>query len=588
MPKGNKSRSIDSHKVKGLLVGINYRGTSNELGGCINDIMSVKNLIISTYPYAKLELLTDDTNEKPTRDNILRKLTKLVEDSVAGDTLIFQYSGHGSQVKDIHGDEEDGYDETICPIDFMRSRVIMYKGVEYKVDSQIIDDEINEILLKVPRGAKLLMLSDSCHSGTIGDLKNNFLNYNGPKIWENFKPTNKLNIAPSTSTSTSALTSTANKFNYHQQQHQQHQQHQQQQHQQHQHQQQQHQQQQYQQQQHQQQQHQQHQQYHHPLFNQLFNLPFMYNRISENSTINCQASIVYVKSLDKDQIWITPLDTTMYQIFNEKKHIIEMHTHQVPDLLLKNPWLSYVLNVNFNKLSEDKYAISIKELELDNIVIQVSLEVTSLGNVNLARSRSFSENVNLARSRSSSGASNISFNDDVNSCAIFSHYDGLTGKHEHINCLTGQKRTLNMRSPSSCQGGELRIISGCQDEQTSADTGRNGACTLAFLNTVKLTEGLDGFFQKIFSHNVEDLRIVQDNINKFLAKFGFTQQSMVSWDHSTSERNIFGYNNYVYPKVLYGLNNPTGTYNYPQPYNNVPVVKEKSKPTGLLNLYQMN
>ena len=548
MPKGNKSRSIDSHSVKGLLVGINYRGTSNELGGCINDVMSVKNLITSTYPEAKLELLTDDTNDKPTRDNILQKLTKLVDDSVAGDTLIFHYSGHGSQVKDIHGDEEDGYDETICPIDFMSPRVITYKGVEYNVDSQIVDDEINEILLKVPRGAKLLMLSDSCHSGTIGDLKNNFLNYNGSKIWENFKPTNKPNVVNSTSASisnsTSALTSTANKPNNNQ--------------------------------------------HHNPLFNQLFNLPFMHNRISENSTINCQASIVYVKNLDKDQIWITPLDSTMYLVFKEKKHIIEMNTHQVPDLLLKNPWHSYVFNINFNKLSEDKYAMSIKELGLDNIIIQTSLEITVLDNSDLARSRSFAENVNLARSRSSSCTSSISFNEEINSCAILSHYDVLTGKHEHVNCLTGQKRTLNMRSPSSCHGGELRIISGCQDDQTSADTGRNGACTLAFLNTVKLTGGLEGFFQKIFSHNVEDLRIVQDNINKFLAKFGFTQQSMVSWDHSTSERNIFGLNNHAYPRVLYGLNNPIGTYNYPQPYNNIPVVKEKSKANGLLNLFKIN
>jgi hypothetical protein len=259
-----------------------------------------------------------------------------------------------------------------------------------------------------------------------------------------------------------------------------------------------------------------------------------------------------------------------------------MNTRQVPDVLLKNPWNSYILNVNFNKLTEDKYAMSIKELGLDNIVIQTSLEKTVLDNPGLARSRSFSENVNLGRSRSSSCTSSVSFNEDVNSCGILSHYDVSTGKHEHVNCVTGQKRTLNMRSPSSCHGGELRIISGCQDNQTSADTGRNGACTLAFLNTVKLTGGLEGFFQKIFSHNIEDLKIVQDNINKFLAKFGFTQQSMVSWDHSTSERNIFGYS-----PVVYGLNNPIGTYNYPQPYN-MPVVKEKSKASGLLNLFKIN
>lgn len=538
MYQKHKTKSLGRPNVKGLLVGINYRGTSCELGGCINDVKSVKNLILSNYPDAKLELLTDDTQEKPTRDNILRKLTQLVNDSVAGDILIFHYSGHGSQVKDIHGDEDDGYDETICPIDFMKPRIITYNGLKYNVDSQIIDDEINEILIKVPRDAKLLMLSDSCHSGTIGDLANNFSNYNGPTIWENFKPTNTQSAAQS-SVNITANNAHAVNENQH--------------------------------------------------YYQLFNFPFPHNKVSTEPLIHSPTYIVYVKNVHKHQLWLTPLDPQMYRAFNQKKHIIEMSINQIPKYLLNNPWVAFNCDVNFNKLSEDRYVIYIPELGLNDIVIQISSEITIVDNVNEIKNIC---NVNLESSCSSSVTSNRStrarVGEEMNSCGILSHYDISTGKHEHVNSVTGEKCTLNMRSPSSCHGGELRIISGCRDNQTSADTGRNGACTLAFLNAVKLAGGLNSFFQKIFSHNVEDLRIIQDSINKFLGMFGFTQESMVSWDHSTSNRNILGHNNYNASRVLYGYNRSV-SYNYPQLSNyNIPIFNNYAKPNELNKLFKIS
>lgn len=669
-----KSKEINSNCVKGLLVGINYRGTSNALGGCINDVLMVKDLLLKTYPTAKLELLTDDTYEKPTRNNILKKLTNLVDEAIAGDILIFHYSGHGSQVKDLHGDEEDGYDETICPIDFMQPRVITYKGKKYRVDSQIIDDEINEILVKVPRNVKLLMLSDSCHSGTIGDLKNNLLNYVGPEIWENFnltdnKITNSLqnvsqntiqaitnndvlqpemqqqlsqtqevsqekidqdftplqtslefhpdlsspsstnpqqgsqpissltqyghHASPSSYKPQQACQTAASPSSYQAQQacqtaalpssyqaspshqaspppsgyqlqqthsgmpqhlwhqphqafqylqshlwHHSHNAYQPSQH-----------------------------GYHHQLLNQLFHSSpayTSYNRFSENVIINCSASVVYVKDDEQCEIWITPLDTGMFTIFNNKKHILELNVHQVPDLLLQHPWHSFIFNVAFNKLNEDKYLMNIDEIGLENIIIQPSLGVSSLA-ANSLNSPKKTRNLGVMTRHALK-------EEVVEPCTILSHYDVATGKHEHVNCTTGEKCTLNMRSPSSCHGGELRIISGCRDNQTSADTGKNGACTLAFLNTIKMIGGLENFFNKIFSHHIEDLRIIQDNINKFLTKYGFTQQSMVSWDHSAAERNLFGSSNTynsssTSPKVLYGFNNLTRNYNInPQCY----------------------
>jgi hypothetical protein len=72
----------------------------------------------------------------------------------AKDLVVVQYSGHGSFVPDRDGDERDAVDECLCPWD---------------VASQgpIVDDELAAIYGDRPRGVRLLMVSDSCHSGTV-------------------------------------------------------------------------------------------------------------------------------------------------------------------------------------------------------------------------------------------------------------------------------------------------------------------------------------------------------------------------------------------------------------------------------------
>lgn len=82
----------------------------------------------------------------------------LAQGSQPGDSLVFHYSGHGSQQRNYSGDEADGYDETLCPLDF-------------ETQGMIVDDEINAALVRpIPRGAKLHALIDACHSGTVLDL----------------------------------------------------------------------------------------------------------------------------------------------------------------------------------------------------------------------------------------------------------------------------------------------------------------------------------------------------------------------------------------------------------------------------------
>jgi metacaspase-1 len=67
-----------------------------------------------------------------------------------GDMFLVSYSGHGGQVPDVNGDEDDYKDETWC----------LYDG-------QVIDDELNVRYAKLAADVRVLVFSDSCHSGTV-------------------------------------------------------------------------------------------------------------------------------------------------------------------------------------------------------------------------------------------------------------------------------------------------------------------------------------------------------------------------------------------------------------------------------------
>ncbi|ORX69344.1 hypothetical protein BCR32DRAFT_297422 [Anaeromyces robustus] len=151
---------------KALLIGINYIGQQFQLRGCINDVKNIKELLITKFGFSdspeNMVILTDDQKNNPynipTRKNMINAMKWLVKNCKKGDSLFFHFSGHGSQTKDLDGDEVDGYDETILPVD-------------YKTSGQIVDDEMNAIMVRpLPEGVRLTAIFDSCHSGTALDL----------------------------------------------------------------------------------------------------------------------------------------------------------------------------------------------------------------------------------------------------------------------------------------------------------------------------------------------------------------------------------------------------------------------------------
>lgn len=152
-------------KKKALCIGINYTGTAKELNGCVNDAKNVCKFLRERWNFKSRDIwvLTDDTlNPKnlPTKANIINAMRWLVSGACANDSLFIHYSGHGGQIRDTDGDEPDGYDEVIFPLDYDR------KGVGI-----ISDDDMNELLVRpIPDGCRLTALFDSCHSGSALDL----------------------------------------------------------------------------------------------------------------------------------------------------------------------------------------------------------------------------------------------------------------------------------------------------------------------------------------------------------------------------------------------------------------------------------
>lgn len=138
-----------------LLVGINkYENLRNcNLRGCLNDVQILSDMLRSVYGFDRIKWMLD---EDASRESILDELNELRQYSEDGDEIVFAFSGHGTQIYDVAGDETDGYDECICPAD-----------TSMDDDAALIsDDELRPIFEGFNAGARLTVIMDCCHSGT--------------------------------------------------------------------------------------------------------------------------------------------------------------------------------------------------------------------------------------------------------------------------------------------------------------------------------------------------------------------------------------------------------------------------------------
>lgn len=143
-----------------LIFGLNYAHVpSAALAGCIVDARNMEAYLRTALgPGAAITVRTDDTDLLNTsRAGILAGITSLA--ATPGLTFAWlHFSGHGTYTRDTNGDEPDRRDECIVPSDFTTA-------------GMITDDVLRTALRQFPAGCKVVVVLDSCHSGTACDLK---------------------------------------------------------------------------------------------------------------------------------------------------------------------------------------------------------------------------------------------------------------------------------------------------------------------------------------------------------------------------------------------------------------------------------
>ena len=135
---------------RAICVGINdYPGTNMDLAGCVNDAKDWQALL-ERRGY-QVDALHDG---EATRARIVDALRSAIGQTTENDAFVFTFSGHGSWLPDDDRDEPDARDEMICPHDVMK-------------EQYLLDDELHEIFCTKHKGARIYVVADSCHSGSV-------------------------------------------------------------------------------------------------------------------------------------------------------------------------------------------------------------------------------------------------------------------------------------------------------------------------------------------------------------------------------------------------------------------------------------
>jgi hypothetical protein len=145
---GNMKKGYSLH------IGLNklsksYYGKHSPLNCCRNDAEAMAHLA-KELGYKPILLLDEDANY----ENVKSEIDATTYYMESDDIFLLTFSGHGTQVVDRNGDEIDGFDESWVLFDRL-----------------LIDDELNQMFSQFPPDSRIVVISDSCHSGSIADIR---------------------------------------------------------------------------------------------------------------------------------------------------------------------------------------------------------------------------------------------------------------------------------------------------------------------------------------------------------------------------------------------------------------------------------
>jgi len=135
---------------RGITIGVNsidplHYGTDGSLMSCENDAKAIASLA-EKKGFVVKTLLTKDA----IRNSVISEIKRASNELTTGDIFLCYYSGHGGQLPDKNDDELEGYDQTWC-----------------LHDAQLVDDELYSLFAGFSDKVRILVISDSCHSGSV-------------------------------------------------------------------------------------------------------------------------------------------------------------------------------------------------------------------------------------------------------------------------------------------------------------------------------------------------------------------------------------------------------------------------------------
>jgi hypothetical protein len=122
-----------------------YGGWDGELNACEADAEDMT-AIAESKGFDVTTIMT----KAATRERVRSEISKAADALQAGDIFMLSYSGHGGQLPDRSSDEPDAQDETWC-----------------LWDGELVDDELYALYGQFAEGVRVLVFSDSCHSGSV-------------------------------------------------------------------------------------------------------------------------------------------------------------------------------------------------------------------------------------------------------------------------------------------------------------------------------------------------------------------------------------------------------------------------------------
>jgi hypothetical protein len=123
------------------------------------DVSALSTLLADKFGFAAADIQTLTTRSETTRASILAAFEQLIAGTHKGDVVFIHYSGHGTPVPDLDGDEFDGVDESIVPSDYVSRK---------DGSRNITDDTLGALIKKLTarEPASVTLTFDSCFSGS--------------------------------------------------------------------------------------------------------------------------------------------------------------------------------------------------------------------------------------------------------------------------------------------------------------------------------------------------------------------------------------------------------------------------------------